>query len=117
MKTYWYSVNYTFRPDLRQLYFKLNKYAPSSDEYIPLWQYEYDHENNVYIYSYIPGAVIYKCENCENAMEAVFKIKSRILQNTDNCNVVFGKSFDELMYEEAVKEYNIKMEEINELFE
>ena len=119
MKTYWYSVNYTYSHDLCQIYFKLNKYTPPSDGRIPSWQEGHDHKNNIHMYTYTMGAIC-RCENCENAMSAVSKIKSHILQDADtntSCNVVFDKSFDKLMYEETVKEYNIKMEEINELFD
>ena len=116
MKTYWYSVNYTYNLDLHHLYFKLNKYTPPSDGCIPAWQEDYDRENNLYAYIYTMGA-IFKCEKCEDAMNAVFKIKSRILQDANAYSIVFDKSFNELMYEEVVKEYNIKLEEINELFD
>lgn len=112
MKTYWYLIIYTYRPSLHQMYFKLSKYTPPSDGRIPAWHESYDHENNMYIYTYTMGAIC-KCENCENAMSAVSKIKSRILRdaNDDTYSIVFDKSFDELMYEDTGKENNIKMEE------
>lgn len=116
MKTYWYSINYTYHPILHQLYFKLSKYTPPSDGRIPAWQEDYDRENNLYCYIYTMGAIC-KCENCENVMSAVSKIKTRILQDASAYDIVFDKSFNELMYEEVVREYNIKLEEINELFD
>ena len=104
MKTYWYSVNYTYNLDLHHLYFKLSKYTPPSDGRIPAWQEDYDRENNLYAYIYTMGA-IFKCEKCENAMSAISKIKTRILQDTadTSCDIVFDKSFDNLMHENVVE--------------
>lgn len=104
MKTYWYSVIYKYQVDLHQFYFKLNKYTPPSDGYIPSWQESHDHKNNMHIYENTMG-VICRCENCENAMSAVSKIKTRILQGAANtsCNVAFDKSFDKLMCEDVVE--------------
>ena len=105
MKTYWYLIIYTYRPNLHQMYFKLSKYTPPSDGRIPSWQESHDHKNNMHIYTFTMGAIC-RCENCENAMDAISKIKTRILQDTadTSCGIAFDKSFDKLMHEDDVKE-------------
>lgn len=102
MKTYWYSVNYTYNHDLHHFYFIINKYTPPSDGRIPAWQERHDDKNNIHIYIYTMGAIC-RCENCENAMDAISRIKSNILQTDTSCGIVFDKSFDNLVHEDDVE--------------
>ena len=98
------------------MHYYLKKYTPS-DENIPSWKVIHNITNNITFHVMVAD-VICECINCKNSLEAVSKIKSHIL-NGDSADTipVFDKSFNELMYEEVVKEYNIKLEEINELFD